>query len=106
MVHHPDQGVQYASREYVQRAHAAGLVLSMSRRGQPRDNAPMESLFATLEAEEVRLTEYRDLEDARAGLARFIDDVYNTKRLHSAPGVRATPRTRSRHKALLTRCRT
>ena len=44
----------------------------------------MESFFATLKAEEVRLTEYRDLEDARASLARFIDDVYNTKRLHSA----------------------
>jgi transposase InsO family protein len=86
LIHHSDQGVQYAAHEYVQRAQAAGLVLSMSRRGQPRDNARMESFFATLKAEEVRLTEYRDPEDARASLTRFIDDLYNTKRLHSALG--------------------
>jgi len=86
VIHHSDQGVQYAAHEYVQRAQAAGLVLSMSRRAQPQDNARMESFFATLKAEEVRLTEYRDLEDARASLARFIDDIYNTKRLHSALG--------------------
>jgi len=86
VIHHSDQGVQYAAHGYVRRAQAAGLILSMSRRAQPQDNARMESFFATLKAEEVRLTEYRDLEDARASLARFIDDLYNTKRLHSALG--------------------
>ena len=79
-VGNPDQGVQYASREYVQRAQAAGRVLSMSRRGQPRDNARMESFFATPKAEEVRLTEYHDLEDARASLARPGSSATSTAR--------------------------
>ena len=84
VIHHSDQGVQYASHQYVRTAQAAGLVLSMSRRACPQDNARMEAFFATLKTEEVYLTEYRDLDDARASLARFIDDLYNTKRLHSA----------------------
>jgi len=89
VVLHSDQGVQYASEDYVARAAAAGLVQSMSRRDQPLDNALAESFFATLKMEEIRLNEYRDIEEARARISWFIDDIYNRKRLHSALGYRA-----------------
>lgn len=86
LIHHSDRGVQYAAAEYVQRAQGAGLVMSMSRRGQPRDNPQAESFFRTLKMEQVYLTEYLDLDDAFAQIARFIEDVYNHKRLHSSLG--------------------
>lgn len=86
LVHHSDQGVQYASGEYVARAEGAGLTLSMSRKGRPRDNPQAESFFRTLKVEQVYLTEYADLADAQKQIGRFIDDVYNRKRLHSALG--------------------
>jgi putative transposase len=86
LIHHSDQGVQYASAEYVARAEAGGLTLSMSRRGRPRDNPQAESFFRTLKTEQVYLTEYANLADARRQIGRFIDDVYNQKRLHSSLG--------------------
>jgi len=86
IVHHSDQGVQYASKHYVRRAQQAGLEMSMSRRGRPNDNAQMESFFATLKAEEIQLTEYRDLDEARSRISQFIGQVYNGERLHSALG--------------------
>lgn len=85
-VHHSDQGVQYASAVYVERLLSAGARISMSRRGHPRDNPQAESFFRTLKCEEVYLQDYRDLDEAEANLARFIDDVYNQKRLHSSLG--------------------
>lgn len=85
-LHHSDQGVQYASGEYVARLLSAGARISMSRRGRPRDNARAESFFRTLKCEEVYLQDYQDFDDAEANLARFIDDVYNEKRLHSSLG--------------------
>jgi transposase InsO family protein len=85
-IHHTDQGVQYASAEYTEELKAHGFQISMSRRGNPYDNATMESFFKTLKQEEVYLYEYETIDDARARLPYFIEEVYNRKRLHSAIG--------------------
>ncbi len=86
LIHHSDQGVQYASREYVARLEGAGARISMAARGNPYENAQAESFFKTLKTEEVYLKDYRSFEDAETNLAHFIEDVYNTKRLHSSLG--------------------
>lgn len=86
VIHHSDQGVQYVAGEYVARAREAGMVLSMSRRGQPRDNPQAESFFHTLKAEQVYPSEYLDFDDAHRQIREFIEDVYNEKPLHSAIG--------------------
>ena len=88
LVHHSDQGVQYACRAYVELLESQGAVISMSRRGNPYDNARCESFLKTLKSEEVALRRYRDLADARASIGRFIDEIYNRRRLHSALGYR------------------
>ena len=87
-IHHSDRGVQYACRGYVDMLHSAGVRISMSRKGRPTDNAQAESFFRTLKQEEVYLNDYEDESEARASIARFLEDVYNTKRLHSALGYR------------------
>jgi len=86
LVHHSDRGVQYASREYTQLLEQHGIHISMSRKGNPWDNAACESFIKTLKYEEVYRSEYRDLTDARAGIGGFLEKVYNQKRLHSALG--------------------
>jgi putative transposase len=86
LVHHSDRGVQYASREYAQLLEQHGIHISMSRKGNPWDNATCESFLKTLKYEEVYRSEYRDLADARAGIGGFLEKVYNPKRLHSALG--------------------
>ena len=86
LVHHSDRGVQYASGDYVARLEAHGFLISMSRTGNPYDNAKAESFMKTLKCEEVYLNTYRDREQARASIAHFIEEVYNRKRLHSALG--------------------
>jgi len=84
LVHHSDRGVQYASRDYTAQLREHGIQISMSRKGNPYDNAACESFMKTLKYEEVHRQEYRDLADARASVEHFLMKVYNQKRLHSA----------------------
>lgn len=86
IVHHSDRGVQYCSDAYVAKLEMHGFQISMSRTGNPYDNARAESFMKTLKCEEVYLRGYRDAEDARASIGYFIDEVYNRSRLHSALG--------------------
>lgn len=86
LIHHSDRGVQYASAAYVDVLVAHGIVPSMSRPGNPYDNAKCERFMKTLKQEEIRCSEYRDLEDLRGNLSHFFDTYYNATRLHSALG--------------------
>ena len=86
LVHHSDRGSQYASNHYTDLLKANGIEISMSRKGNPWDNAACESFMKTLKYEEVLRNEYRDLADARAAIREFLEKVYNHKRLHSALG--------------------
>lgn len=83
-VHHSDRGVQYASKAYVDILKKAGFRISMSRKGNPYDNAAMESFMKTLKQEEVYLWEYRTMDDAVERLPQFLENVYNQKRRHSS----------------------
>ena len=86
LIHHSDQGVQYACNEYVNRLKELGIKISMSRRGNPYDNAFAESFMKTLKVEEVYLKEYKTFNEAYNHIKEFIDIVYNKKRLHSSIG--------------------
>jgi putative transposase len=88
LTHHSDRGVQYASHDYTNLLKQHGVQISMSRRGNPYDNATCESFIKTLKYEEVYRQEYRDLTEARASIDRFLEKIYNGKRLHSALGYR------------------
>jgi transposase InsO family protein len=86
LVHHSDRGSQYASNDYTDLLKANQIDISMSRKGNPWDNAACESFMKTLKYEEVLRNEYRDLAEARASIREFLEKVYNQKRLHSALG--------------------
>jgi len=86
LIHHSDRGVQYASQDYVEQLQQIGVQISMSSVSNPYDNAKAESFFKTLKQEEVYLKEYESFADAQANLEVFIEQVYNTKRLHSSLG--------------------
>jgi transposase InsO family protein len=86
LVHHSDRGVQYASVEYTELLKRHLVRISMSRKGNPYDNAACESFMKTLKYEEVYRNEYRDFAEARASIGEFLERVYNRKRLHSALG--------------------
>ncbi len=78
--------MQYAAGDYVEQLEGAGARMSMSGKGNPYDNAKAESFLGTLKREEVRLKSYETFEEAESNIGRFIEDVYNTKRLHSSLG--------------------
>jgi transposase InsO family protein len=86
LVHHSDRGVQYASREYTGILQQHQVAISMSRKGNPYDNAACESFMKTLKQEEVHRNEYRDFQEARASIGEFLEAIYNQTRLHSALG--------------------
>ena len=89
LVHHSDRGSQYASNAYTGLLKDRGINVSMSRKGNPWDNAACESFMKTLKYEEVFRNDYRDLAEAKRSIGRFLEKVYNEKRLHSALGYRS-----------------
>lgn len=88
VVHHSDRGVQYASQDYTTLLKDHEITISMSRKGNPYDNAACESFMKTLKCDEVYRNEYRDFDDALASIGQFLEVVYNQQRLHSALGYR------------------
>jgi len=86
LVHHSDRGVQYASHDYTEILRQHHVTISMSRKGNPYDNAACESFMKTLKQEEVYGNEYHDVHEAHASIGELLELVYNQKRLHSALG--------------------
>ncbi len=95
-IHHSDQGVQYAATGYVERLQERGVKISMAAVGQAHENGYAERLIRTIKEEEVYLGDYQDFADAQRNIRRFLDDVYNVKRIHSALGY-LTPREFEEH---------
>ncbi len=86
LIHHSDQGVQYCSHEYTDLLQFHGIRISMSNLGSPWQNGRAESFFKTLKSNEVYLNDYQNIWEAKKNLFKFIEDVYNAKRLHSSLG--------------------
>ena len=85
-IHHSDQGVQYAALEYVNALQARQVQISMAAQGEPRENGYAERLMRTIKEEEVELSDYQNFADAYRQIGQFLEDVYNTKRIHSSLG--------------------
>jgi transposase InsO family protein len=85
-IHHSDQGIQYATLEYVKALRARQVQISMSAQGEPRENGYAERLIRTIKEEEVELSDYQNFADAYHQIGCFLEDVYNTKRIHSSLG--------------------
>jgi putative transposase len=85
-IHHSDQGVHYANSRYTDWLQKYSVQISMAQVGKPEENGYAERLMRTIKEEEVDLSEYQDFEDAYRQIGRFIEDVYMTKRIHSALG--------------------
>jgi putative transposase len=88
LIHHSDRGVQYACTDYTKMLKDCEIRISMSRKGNPYDNARAESFMKTLKHEQVHREEYRNIADARRRIGAFLEITYNKKRLHSALGYR------------------
>jgi len=86
IIHHSDQGLQSASKDYIKELNSYGFSHQYVRKGNPFDNATVESFIKTLKTEEVYLWEYETLEDVQKRIPYFLEAVYNQKRLHSAIG--------------------
>jgi putative transposase len=85
-IHHSDQGVQYAAHAYTDLLKHYEVQISMATQGKPKENGYAERLMRTIKEEEVDLSEYNDFADAYQQIGRFLEDVYNAKRIHSALG--------------------
>jgi transposase InsO family protein len=99
LIHHSDRGVQYACNAYQKRLETYKIPASMSRVGNPYDNAKAERFIRTLKSEEIDGTLYRDHRDAAGHIAAFIDEVYNRQRLHSALGYQTPVAFEAEHQA-------
>jgi len=86
LIHHSDQGVQYAAQAYVDKLKQHQIQISMAAAGKPEENGYAERFMRTIKEEEVDLSDYRDFADAHSQIGRFIEEVYMSKRIHSSLG--------------------
>jgi len=97
LVHHSDRGIQYAAEEYTRILSAHGILASMSRAGNPWDNAACESFLKTLKAEQIDGRSYATMEELQQDIAAFLDGYYNLRRLHSSLGYRPPEEFEQQH---------